>query len=282
MRGNRRYVMSRSPRTSATPPVVSDSDSLPSVDSSFLRKLIHSGDSDFIDNLLEHERRQEELQQQERDKVNSQGKIIPRLTSSISKLRTVATRLTNKSSSTTRRQPQQTSATPNRFVYIFIGMVLMYVVLNIREMQTTRGWWGTYQRYLVDSMLETNRPQLLRGPIEKITISQTEAGGGGAQQQQQPQMSWSSSSTLFEKSNAVNNQKSIPSSGTTIDYKQAVYANVGDSTAKSAGAAPLFASSAAATTPGSGTTMIPAQIGSGASAPLFANTNQQRNLIPAT
>mmetsp|Transcript_25503 Transcript_25503/g.42418 ORF Transcript_25503/g.42418 Transcript_25503/m.42418 type:complete len:347 (+) Transcript_25503:108-1148(+) len=112
MRGNRRYVMSRAARRTVP---VDDESSIASVDTDFLRKLIKTGDTGFIDDLVGKETKN----------INVE---VP--------------------SKNHRKYPR-------RWPYVLLGMGIMYFILILWEARNTRAWWKSYMVDLKSSQSAT-------------------------------------------------------------------------------------------------------------------------------
>jgi hypothetical protein len=165
MRGNRRYVMSRANRRVAP---TDEESSLPSVDTAFLRKLINTGDTGFIDDLV--------------------GKESPGPTADIGD----ATKYNNMKS-------------PKRWPYVLLGMGIMYFFIIVTEARMTKNWWRFYMTNLKGAQMTQYDSAGLRGALNVQTAdipqssifkktSWEQGGAGGSmvdssrQQQQYPKI----------------------------------------------------------------------------------------------
>lgn len=135
MRGNRRYVMSRANRRVA-PTDSDEAGSLPSVDTDFLRKLINTGDTGFIDDLV--------------------GKAP-----------------SGPPPSESSRDDELKYMKPSRrWPYVLFGMGLMYFFIVLTEANKTKDWWRFYMTNL-KSIQSTNYDSMgLRGStlVEEIEV----------------------------------------------------------------------------------------------------------------
>ena len=115
MRGNRRYVMSRSSRRSnhPVPPCPDEENTLPSVDTIFLRKLIQTGDTGFIDDLVGKQSQQDDMGDDSNRSDNNNGHDGDKYHLH-----------TNKQS----RHYQQ-----RKWPYVLLGMAIMYLFLFFWE-----------------------------------------------------------------------------------------------------------------------------------------------------
>lgn len=159
MRGNRRYVMSRSNRRVAP---TDEESSLPSVDTAFLRKLINTGDTGFIDNLV--------------------GKEHPGPAAVLG-------------------DEAKYTKSPKRWPYVLLGMGIMYFVIVMSEARMTKNWWRFYMSNLKDAQTTQYDSAGLRGALtvqaadlpqsslfKKTSWEQGGTGGsliGSSRQQQQ-------------------------------------------------------------------------------------------------
>ena len=134
MRGNRRYVMSRTNRR--VPPTDSDeAGSLPSVDTDFLRKLIKTGDTGFIDDLVGKE-----------------------------------TSCPTPSALSSRDDELKYMKPSRRWPYVLFGMGLMYFFIVMTEARKTKNWWQFYMSNLKSSQSTSYDSMGLRGSSSLVEV----------------------------------------------------------------------------------------------------------------
>lgn len=122
MRANRRYVMSRSNRR--VPPTDNEESSLSSVDTAFLRQLINTGDTGFIDNLVLKE-------------PSGPAAVVA--------------------------NEAKYTKSPKRWPYVLFGMGIMYFFIVMIEAKMTKSWWRGYTSNLKDTQTTQYDSAGLRG-----------------------------------------------------------------------------------------------------------------------
>jgi hypothetical protein len=127
MRDSRRYAMARSSRR--IPITGEDDETIASVDTSFLRRLIKTGDTSFVDSL----------------KIGS-ARPMP----------------SAKTEPRPAPMPSKRRGIPRPCSYILVGMMLMYFILYLWEQRHTIEWWKFYGSQM-NAFKSTTETTALRG-----------------------------------------------------------------------------------------------------------------------
>ena len=99
------------------------------------------------------------------------------------------------------QQQQQQQQRPHRCGYVVLGMVFMYLLLSLWELQSTQVWWKFYKVVLFDSFYSSEYAPLAgvhynpHNRVEHIDVTLDEPPLGAPQQQLQLLLHSSSSST---------------------------------------------------------------------------------------